>query len=535
MKKENVVISLETLEFLVRHPWCFVYPFVIILCMTAAYVSVTPKTYECEAIVSFGTISGEKSAQRTENLIAKTYFGDNIKEIIKSVWPALSEEKNPLRYTMLMNALRNPRGGIMIQFDRRDQTLAHISFKSSTPAISYAVVQATINVIKLENVRTMQESIESSITFLTRQLNFYKDKIATIDSEMLKVSTKLREMAVGLNIEQRELVYRMTSEWFLQQGNNDRPMMGDARNTDILAELDMKLVEAKKNKKMLEMRIEKKDFTPVQSESQDKKEDVFKKAIEERKMAIFDLKSRGALPDHPEVKRLEKAVKDLEALREKEAAGGKESELSENEKKFIERKLKDDLVELNYTIETLEEKKAILEQYKKASASAPAAEEALVGPVAAEATKLKALRDEREVMVRYYNDLRKQLEDADLRSRAEKARAGFIIDIVEPPKAPITPLQSQKSGKLFLGLIIAIGAGSALSYLVDSMDKSIRSASELRNKFHIPVIASIDRIYTAADVKSRRERRNMIIISMMATAVLAMIATRVAALIFGVI
>jgi hypothetical protein len=539
MKKENPAISLESLGFLIRHPWCFVYPFVIIICITISYITGLPHTYECESIVSFGTATIEaepqKFIQRKNALIAKIYFGDNMKTIIKSVWPGLSEEANPLRYTILMKTLRNPDAGITIKFDRLDQSLAHISFRSRRPAISYAVVQATINTIKLENARDLEEAIESSIIFLTRQLNFYKDKIATIDAEMLRVSSKLREMAVGLNVEQRELVHRITAEATMDQGYNAQAVAGEAKNIDILAELNMKLIEARRNKKMIEMRLEMKDFMPALSESRDKKEDIFQKAIEEKKMVMFDLQSRGALPEHPDVKRLEKAVKDLEALREKELSSGEERTLSEGEKKFAERKLKQDLTALNFAIETLEQQRVILEKYKKTAEGEPVAEEALVGPVAAEATKLKGLRDEKDIMARYYGNLRKQLEDTDLKSRAEKARTGFMVDVVEPPKVPVRPLSSQKFSRLLVGLVMAISAGSAISYLVDSMDKSIRSAADLRNKFQIPVIASIDRIYTLADIKSRRIQRSIIIISMGGFALLGILAVRVVMAILSVI
>lgn len=539
MKKDNPTLSFETLTFLARHPWCFLYPFVIIACLMIAYVTGLSNMYECEAIVSFGTGTTEAAAktfaQRKAALVAKFYFGDNINDVIKSVWPGLTEETNPLRYMLIMDLLRNPQEGINIRFDRRDQSLAHISFRCRLPDISYKVVQSSINVIKIENVRSLEESVESSVMFLTRQLNFYKDRITTIDAEMVRVSSRLKEMSVGLNVEQRDLVQRITAESTMGTRYDDRSVAGEASNADILAGIDMKLVEAKRNKSMLELRLEKKDFTSVFGEPSGQKEDMMQKAIEEKKLAVIDLKSRGALPEHPEVKRLTKAVKDLEALREKEASSEEDRELSENEKRFAERKMKEDLKSLNFTIETLEEQKMALEKYKKDIEKESISEEALVGPVATEAAKLRGLRDEKEVMTRYYNDLRKQLEDTDLTSRAEKARAGFLIDIVEPPRMPIKPLPSHKIIRFLFGLAMAIGAGAALSYLVDSLDKSVRSASELRGKFQIPVIASIDRIYTAADVKSRRRQRSVIIISMGVFAIIGMVTVRVVMMILSVI
>jgi hypothetical protein len=530
MKKDDPIISIDSIKFLVRHPWWFFCPFVIILCATVSYVEGIPNVYECESYVLIGAISENAQklgTNRGANQLSNIYFGDNLKEVIKSVWPTLSEKSEPLRYAALMNALRSPRGGISIQSDRRAMNLFRISFRDRSPDICYKVVQSTINVIKLERTRALEQSIESSVIFLTRQLNFYRDKIDTVNAQMLRVSTKLRDMAIGLNPELRELVHKITAEATIEQGAGARAIMGEARNTDTLAELDMKLVEAERNKKMMELRLERKDFIPAISESLDKNEDIFQRSIEEKKMAIFELKSRGALPEHPDVKKLEKAVKDLEALREKDAFISNERPLSAGEKKIAERKLKKDLRELNFTIETLKEQRVVLEKYRIAVAGEPVAEEALVGPVAAEATKLKGLRDEKDIMMRYYSTLRAQLEETDLRSRMEKSSEGFTIDIVEPPKVPLKPIPTQGTRQLFFGLIMAIGAGSALSYLVDSLDKSIRSAAELRNKFQMPVIASIDRIYTAADIKSRRVQMGVISISLAVFAILAIVGIRV--------
>ena len=42
----------------------------------------------------------------------------------------------------------------------------------------------------------------------------------------------------------------------------------------------------------------------------------------------------------------------------------------------------------------------------------------------------------------------------------------------------------------------------------------MRTSAELREKFKVPVIATIDRICTAGDLKAAKARRNMIVMSM---------------------
>jgi len=541
MKRENQPLTLETLEFIVRHPWFFIYPFVLVLVVTFAYVASVPPKYECRAVVSFrvsGQANSERSIQRKDYLLANVLYGENIKNIVKNVWPGMSEISNPIRYNLFMNALRNPKSGIIIQFDRRDSSLVTISFTSRIPVVCNKIVQATIDVMRIENRRADEETVGSTISFLTNQLDLYKNKLAAVDSEMVKVSTKLKEMAEGLNVEQRELVHRITSELVMQQQYNDRAIMGEARNTDVLADLEMKLVEAKRNKQLVEMRIKNKDFTPVRSESQTLKEDIYEKAIEEKKRTMFTLISKGYLPEHPMVKQLKEGIKDLEAYSEEQAqveAGRDKDKLSEKEKKLIENKMRGELEDINFAIDTLDEKKKVMEGYKKASERAPAIEEALVGPVAAEASKLRGLRDEKEMIIRYYNDLRKQVEDADLRGRADKSSAGFIIDVVEPPNIPLTPVHTSRLNYFMLGLMVAVGLGAACSYLADSLDTTVKSPSELREELHIPVLASIDMMQTPAMVKLAREQSTFLVVALIVLSVVSMGAVKAIMIIINLI
>jgi len=430
----------------------------------------------------------------------------------------MSEEADPVGYTYLMNSLRNPRGGINMRSDTRVPSLVHVSFRSRVPDTSYKIVQATIDAIRVENKKTLEESVGASVAFLTRQISLYKDKMASVDAEMLNVIKELKEMADKLDPEQRDLIQRVTAEATIGQQAGGRAVAGETISTDPLAEIDMELSGARRSKKMLEKHIEEKDFRPESADQlQGRREDIFGKEIESKKLEIAELLAKGYLPAHPTVKRLQDGLRGTIETQEKyakELAAFANREPTEAEKKRAERKMRDELEKQELNIETLEEKKKILEEHKKAAENVPIAETVLVGPVATKASKLKSLRDEKDILARYSYDLRKQLEDIDLRSMSEKSPVGFIVEVVEPPKMPVAPLPSQGTNNFVLGLIIAIGAGSALSYLVDSLDKSVRTSVELREKFKVPVIATIDRICTAEDLRAADARRNIIIISM---------------------
>jgi capsular polysaccharide biosynthesis protein len=155
-----------------------------------------------------------------------------------------------------------------------------------------------------------------------------------------------------------------------------------------------------------------------------------------------------------------------------------------------------------------------------------------MGAVSVSASRLMDLRNEKEVTQRYYNDMRQQLEGAELKSRMEKEEAGIEISIIEEPKVPLEPIPTQKGKTVFMGFIIALAAGAGLAYLVDSLDRSVKSSPELRHLLHIPVVGVIDRINTNYDMKITKVRRNTIIISLLVFAILSNVIFR---LVMGVL
>jgi hypothetical protein len=530
-KKNDEVFSLEVLSFLIRKPWFFIYPFVVITVMTFVYVTHIPKTYYCSAAISVRDIRGDipwRVPMDISNLTARVLLGENMDWMAGAIWPDISEEKDPIGYAARVNALKR---GIKFGFPRNIPGLIRISFRSGKPDLTYKVVQATIDIIRMESSRTIEESINTSVEFIKKQMELYQERLAAINAEMVSAAAKLREMAMGLNVEQRELIHRITGESVLRQRWDEVAVMGEARSTDILSDLEMNLVTSTRKKQLLESRLEREDFEIVRSESRATQEDVFAKAIEKKKMEIFELSSRGYLPAHPIVAKHQSDLDHLERMREQHAEellSEKQRELSESEKKLAAHVMREEVEELEFVIGTLEAQIEVMKEYREEISEIPAMEEALIAPVANEATRMKGLRDEREIILRYYNDLKKELEKMDLRSRAEDSRALFLVHVIEPPKVPIKPLSSKKANVLFLGFMMAVGAGLGLSFLVDMLDNSICSASEFRDKFHLPVLAAVVKIYTPRDILDLRARKHRMIILLFAAVLAGAIVMKIA-------
>ena len=138
----------------------------------------------------------------------------------------------------------------------------------------------------------------------------------------------------------------------------------------------------------------------------------------------------------------------------------------------------------------------------------------LVPPPASDPTR-DALRRELELQQRLPRDyaalkdvhasLLKRYEDAQLAEALEKHKGeNFrIVDVALPGTEPSAPARQRF---LLMGLVAALAFAAAAMIVAERLDTSFRRLDELRSFAQLPILASIPRIVTAADVWRGRAR-----------------------------
>jgi hypothetical protein len=535
MKEETPeAFSITSIEFIFRHPWIFISSVVIIMSLVYGKVSLDPLAYESKAVLSFerGEAASDKFAERKltsikRNLVSKVLLGENIRGIIKKVWPDINEEKDSVEYNELLEELRDPKNGIQIGHDKKTPpSLLELSFKNKDPEICYKVVQATVDAIREENRRTIEGKIEARLNFLRDQIKFYKDKLDTITKEMKGIKDGLIEKFPELSEREKDLVAGIGGgeAGLIKQGTLETYVMYD----EMLAKLNIELLEAQKKKENLERHLESGKLIPRLRSRKTADEDVFvdqySKAIAGKELQIAELRARGYTENHPQIKKIQTELQRLRIMTGERIGTLREEGSEPLDETAAKEKILTEIEEIDFEIEALESKINLIEEYRTLSKeqlkTAPAGEK---DNIQIAVTKLQELEKEKEINERYYLDIRKQLEEAELKARLEKEEGGLTIDIIEEPSVPLNPISYQKVKLLMLGFIISLMVGSGLAYFVDSLDNSVRSAKELRELFNIPVLASIDKICTPKEILAKRVRRNTIIISLFIFVILSRI------------
>jgi succinoglycan biosynthesis transport protein ExoP len=90
-----------------------------------------------------------------------------------------------------------------------------------------------------------------------------------------------------------------------------------------------------------------------------------------------------------------------------------------------------------------------------------------------------------------YDEIRRRGTEARLTERLEAENKGQRYTLLERAKLPSTPIEPNRFAVIFLGLVIALGAGIGVGALADAMDTTVRSVRDLHTNFGIEPLAVI--------------------------------------------
>lgn len=530
-EEEKSVGLIESIEFIFRHPWLVISPFVIIMSVVFAQLETIPLMYKSSALITFETGSGQQigtkgvgqsygMSEQIDWLIKILLRGDGPDKIIEEGWPDLNKKTDAQKY----NSLRIQITGVEMKYDPKNNLL-NISSTSENAKLCYKIVQATSDGVGRYIRETTRRKLEVGLDFLKKQEEFYRKKIRSTDEAISKIKNELQNKAKDLTEEERILISEITGERDLDL--RDRAAMQKmAKYDEMLAELQLLLLEAKKDKQFLEDNLRRGRFTtylPGDELKEDSYLERYSKQIADKEMDIVNLTLQGYLSEHPQIKKLTREIDALKTLKQKrnEILRGEDGEFSEKSKgtkREAEERLRAEIEKTELEISTIEDKIDLIAlRYQEIS---PRSMEE-TGFISEVASRLKELREEKKISQGYYQEIRRQLGEAELRSRVEEAEEGLKLIVVQKAEIPKRSIPFQKAPKIIWGLIISAFIGIGLAYAVESGDSSIRTASELRELLHTPILGSVDKISTIGEIRLNMVRRNAIIIGLVLFALAA--------------
>jgi polysaccharide chain length determinant protein (PEP-CTERM system associated) len=105
-----------------------------------------------------------------------------------------------------------------------------------------------------------------------------------------------------------------------------------------------------------------------------------------------------------------------------------------------------------------------------------------------------------------YRTLLKRYEEAQLSESLEQRQKGEQFRILEPAVASSLPVAPNRARLMLVSLVLGLGLAVGLVILAEQVDSSFHTLDDLRAITSLPVLVSIPRIVTEADVRRRRRR-----------------------------
>ena len=208
-------------------------------------------------------------------------------------------------------------------------------------------------------------------------------------------------------------------------------------------------------------------------------------ALMQAQSQLAAMRARGLTDSHPDVQAIQRQISALrdQAASEPAGAGGSPNPAYTS--------LQSIRAERQANVQALQARKAALQSDISALIAAQADEPA----VAAEANRIS--RDY-EVLKDKYDELLKNREEMRLRGQVETERSAFQFEVIDPPTAPRNPAAPNRPLLLLGVLIVGLGGGAGLAFVMAQLNSSFTTADKLERTLDLPVIGTISRSMTQA-------------------------------------
>lgn len=217
-------------------------------------------------------------------------------------------------------------------------------------------------------------------------------------------------------------------------------------------------------------------------------------ALDDLRFKLNQLQTKYT-PEHPEIKRTEKEIHDLEAMAQKPGPAMVRQPSAAQMRYFS----------LQAELKPIEPRLASYRQERDGLiAQMQEIEKRIDSTPAYETTVSERSRDAAMLRTRYETLFAKQ-QEAKLNQRTNSNDSGLTFKVLEPATLPESPYSPHPQRIILFGVLAALGLGVAGVFAVERTDTSFETTDEVEEFTTIPVLAAVPRIPTKATKKAHRQ------------------------------
>lgn len=371
--------------------------------------------------------------------------------------------------------------------------LFKLNYEDPNPELSKRVVQSLLTLFVEANIGASRKDLAGTRRFLDEQIRKHEQELAAA--------------------ERRRAQFQQKNLGFLPGDSSYFDKLQEARSELVVANAN--LDEARLRRNELNRHLE--NIPPYISAAGNSGLPVaggvsdLPQRIAAKQRRLDELRERGYKDQHPDVVIMKDTIEALkdeyareqQAMAERLESGNIDSVLpgSNVVPNPVYEQLKVRLIEMETQIASLQGR---LEQRQRAVEQL----EAMAQRVPEVEAEMARLNRDYDIIKANYEKLLERRESARLAQALETKTDGVQIRVIDPPQVPQMP--SSPNRLLFLSgvLLLGIGAGVAVAFLLSQLHTTFTTTQRLRDTFSMPVLGSISAIVGDRDRKT--QIRNML-------------------------
>jgi polysaccharide chain length determinant protein (PEP-CTERM system associated) len=480
-----------------RRKWYIVIPFVAVATVTAIISWFLPNVYRSEAVIA---IVPQRVPESYVKATVTTRTEDRLLALYQKVRSRTYLERAIQEFNLYQ---RERRVGIMedvVEKMRRDITIENVkgdafrvAYVNQDPRIAMKVADRLSGLIIDESTSDRTVLAQSTTDFLTTQLEDAKRRLEAHEKKLAEY--KLAH--IGELPTEREANLQVLSntqmqlQALIQQMNQDR----DRRY----------LIE-----KAIGELSSPPQTTPTVTISGDDPTAVAggntAAQLEAAKAQLQILRLRYKA-DHPDVTRMQRIIRDLEAKLQVEAlqqplSPGVEQKPATREEAQRLGRLKVAEVEL----EMLDRQLAAKQAEEKRLRAVAAAYQARVEATAGRESEMTSLMRDYDTLSKNYQSLLAKQEDSKVAANMELRAIGEQFRTIDPARLPERPVSPNRALINLIGALAGLGLGVGFVALLEYRDNSFRTDDEIVSVLALPVVAVIPLMLSSDERRSQRRR-----------------------------
>jgi polysaccharide chain length determinant protein (PEP-CTERM system associated) len=486
----------DLVAILSRRKWLLIVPTVLAAVATLAFTRTLPNEYRSETIImvqpprvrqdlvksSVNSSSADRIQTITQQILSRTR--------LEAIITDLNLYATERRTALMEDVIEKMRTDVDVQVIRGDAF--RVAYDSDSPITAMKVTERLGRLFIDENLRDREMLAEGTSQFLESQLEDARRRL--VDQE--KKLEQYRRLHAGEMPSQQESNLTAISNLHMQA---QQLAESEARDRDRLQLIERQLADLTTPEAI-------NDDAVVDASAGTVRGGTTAQQLAAARAVLSQLQLR-LTPEHPDIVRMKRVIRDLEKKADADAAEAPVSPEATRPKTPAEaarrarvRQLQEDADGLRKAIaEKADEQKRLIASangYQAHADAAPTRE-----------TELIELMRDYDTIQKMYTGLLSKNEESKLAVNLETRQIGEQFRILDPARVPEKPFSPNRLRLNSAGTAIGLLLGAGLIMFLEWRDTTLKSDHDVKLALSLPVLALVPFMHTARDLRRARLRK----------------------------